>query len=330
MKLLRRQVLLLAAGAATLSVASRTAGAQTYPSRPITMVVPFAAGGPADVVGRIIAERMRASLGQPIIIENVTGAAGTIGTGRVARASPDGYTLSIGPGSSTHVINGAIYTLPYDVLNDFEPIALLSNIPHIIVANKAVPADDLKGLIGWLKANPDSASQGTSGVGSVGHIVGVFFQKETGTRFYFVPYRGLAPAMQDLLAGRVDMMIDLPLNSLPHVRAGTIKAYAVTARTRLAAAPDIPTVDQAGLPGFYSSTWYSIYAPRRTSKDIVGKLNAAVVDVLADPAMRSRFIELGHEIVPREQQTPEALGDLQKAEIEKWWSILKTANIKGE
>src|ERR1700736_565082 len=184
MKLLRRQVLLLAAGAATLSVASRTAGAQTYPSRPITMVVPFAAGGPADVVGRIIAERMRASLGQPIIIENVTGAAGTIGTGRVARASPDGYTLSIGPGSSTHVINGAIYTLPYDVLNDFEPIGLLSNIPHLIVANKAVPADDLKGLIGWLKANPDSASQGTSGVGSVGHIVGVFFQKETGTRFH--------------------------------------------------------------------------------------------------------------------------------------------------
>jgi tripartite-type tricarboxylate transporter receptor subunit TctC len=304
--------------------------AQTFPARPVTMIVPFAAGGPADVIARVLAERMRASLGQPVVIENVAGAAGTIATGRVARATPDGYTLSIGPGSSTHMINGAIYALSYDVVKDFEPVALLSDFPQLIVARKAMPADDLKGFIAWLKANPDQASQGTSGVGSAGHVAGAFFQKETGTRFRYVPYRGLGPALQGLLAGEVDMVIDVPTNSLPHVRAGTIKAYAVTASRRLTAAPDIPTVDEAGLPGFYASVWNAIFAPKGTPREVVGGLNAAIREALADPVLRRRFAELGQDIVAPDQQSPEALGALQKAEIEKWWPILKAANIKGE
>jgi tripartite-type tricarboxylate transporter receptor subunit TctC len=330
MKLPRRRFLYLAAGAAALPIASRTARAEAYPTRPITLIVPFAAGGPADVIARIMAKRMRTSLGQPVIIENVAGAAGSIGVGRVARAAPDGYTLTIGPGSSTHVINGAIYALSYDLLKDFEPVALLSSAPEMIVAKKGVPADDLKGFIAWLNANPDRASQGTSGLGSAGHVAGILFQQQTGTRFHFVPYRGLAPAIQDLLAGQIDMMIDVPLNSLPHVRAGSINAYAVTAKSRLTIAPDIPTVDEAGLPGFYASVWYSIFAPKSVPKEIIVKLNSAAVDALADPAVRERFSDLAQEVVPREQQSPEALGALQKAEIEKWWPIIRAANIKGE
>jgi tripartite-type tricarboxylate transporter receptor subunit TctC len=326
----RRKFLQLAAGAAAIPAVSRVASAQAYPARAITMIVPFAAGGPADVYARIMAERMRISLGQAVIVENVTGAAGTVGVGRVARATPDGYTLSIGPGLSTHVINAAIYDFQYDVVKDFEPVALLSLIPQMIVAKKAMPADDLKGLISWLKANPDTALQGTSGVGSAGHLAGVLFQQQTGTRFGFVPYRGLAPALQDLVAGRVDMLIDLPLNSLPYVRDGTLKAYAVMAKSRMTIAPEIPTVDDAGVPGLYMSLWYSIFAPKGTPKDIVGKLNSAVVDALADPALRARFAEFGHEILPRDQQTPEALRDLQNAEIQKWWPIIKASHIKGE
>jgi tripartite-type tricarboxylate transporter receptor subunit TctC len=318
MKLPRRTFLHLAAGVAALPVASRIAGAQTYPSRPITMIVPFAAGGPNDAIGRIITEPMRASLGQPIIIENVAGANGGIGVGRVARAAGDGYTLSIGSFNS-HVVNGAVYALQYDVLKDFEPIALLSSSGgSLIVAKKAMPA------------NPDKASAGIPGVGSSGHVYGVLFQNITGTRFQHVPYRGAAPAMQDLVAGQIDMMIDSPVTSLPQVRAGTIKAYAVTAKSRLAAAPDIPTVDEAGLPGFYTSAWYAIWVPKGTPKNVIGKLNAALVDTLADPAVRVRLTDLGQEVVPRDQQTPEALGALHKAEIDKWWPIIKAANIKAE
>jgi tripartite-type tricarboxylate transporter receptor subunit TctC len=329
MKLPRRDFVRLAAGVAALPVASRTAMAQAYPSRSITMVVPFAAGGPVDTLARILAERMRASLGQTVVIENVTGAGGSIGTGRVARAAPDGYTLVIGIWT-THVVNGAIYALQYDVLNDFEPVALLANNPQVIVAKKSMPANDLKGLIAWLKLNPDKASAGTAGVASPQHVLGVFFQSATGTRFQFVHYRGGGPATQDLVAGQIDLIIGDQVTSLPQIRSGNIKAYAVTNKNRLTAAPDIPTVDEAGLPGFYTTVWNAIWAPKGTPKNVIMKLNAAVVGELADSAIRRRLADLGQQIVPRDQQTPEALAAFHRAEIEKWWPIIKGANIKGE
>ena len=303
------------------------AAAQTYPSRPITLIVPFPAGGSTDAVGRVVAERMRASLGQPIVIENVGGAGGSIGVGRVARAAPDGYTLDVGQWD-THVANGATYPLAYDLMKDFEPVALISSNPFLILARKTMPATDLKGLIAWLKANPDKASQAIPTAGS--HVAGVLFQKQTDTRFAFVPYRGGGPAMQDLVAGQIDMMIIQAAVALPQVRGGAIKAYAVTAKSRFAAAPDVPTVDEAGLPGLHISGWFALFAPKGTPKPVIDRLNAAVVDALADPAIRARLADLGQEIPPREQQTPEALAAFHKAEVEKWWPIIKAANIKGE
>ncbi len=329
MKLPRRTFLQLAAGTTVLPVASRIANAQTYPSRPITIVVPFAAGGATDVIARLMAERMRVSLGQPVIVENVGGAAGSIGVGRVARAAPDGYSLSIGHWS-THVVNGAIYPLQYDLLNDFEPVMLITSNTYLVVARKTLPATNLKELIAWLSANPDKASAGTAGVGSPQHVGGVFFQNATGTRFPFVPYRGGGPMTQDLVAGQIDMTIDDPANAIQQVRAGTIKAYAVTSKTRIAAAPDIPTVDEAGLPGFYYSRWHALWAPKSTPADIIARLNVAAADALADPNVRARLADLGQDIFPRDQQTPEALGIHHKAEIEKWWPIIKAAGIKGE
>jgi len=303
------------------------AAAQTYPSRPITLIVPFPAGGSTDAVGRVVAERMRASLGQPIVIENVGGAGGSIGVGRVARAAPDGYTLDVGQWD-THVANGATFPLAYDLMKDFEPVALISSNPFLILARKTLPADDLKGLITWLKANPDKASQAIPTAGS--HVAGILFQKDTGTRFAFVPYRGGAPAMQDLVASQIDMMIIQAAVALPQVRGGAIKAYAVTAKSRFAAAPDVPTVDEAGLPGLHISGWFALFAPKGTPRPVIDRLNAAVVDALADPAIRARLADLGQEIPPREQQTPEALAAFHKAEVEKWWPIIKAANIKGE
>jgi tripartite-type tricarboxylate transporter receptor subunit TctC len=270
---------------------------------------------------------MRASLGQPVLIENVGGGGGTIGVGRVARAAPDGYTIDIGQ-TSTHVVNGAAYSLQFDLLKDFEPVALLSSNPLLILAKKAMPANNLKELIVWLKANPDKATQGIPGPDQ--QAVGLLFQKATGTQFQFVPYRGGAQIMQDIVAGHIDLIITQAALALPQVRAGAVKAYAVMAKARMEAAPGIPTVDEAGVPGLYASGWFAVFAPKGTPKTVISTLNAAIVEALADPMVRSRFADIGQEIFPREQQTPEALGAFQKAEIEKWWPIIKGANIKGQ
>jgi len=305
------------------------AHALDYPSHPITMVVPLPAGSAFDVTARILAERMQTSLGQPVVVENQTGASGSIGAGRVARAAPDGYTICFG-GVGTHVLNGAILNLAYDVRSDFQPVALIATSQLLVVAKKTQPANDLKELIAWLKANPGRASQGNGGPGSLTHIMGVSFQQKTGTQFGSVPYRGAAAAINDLVAGNIDFMIDLAPNSLPHVRAGAIKAYAVLAKTRMAAAPEVPTVDEAGLPGFHMSAWQAIWAPKGTPSPVIAKLNAAIVAASADPTMRSRLAEIGQEVFAREQQTPEALGELQRREIETWWPMIKAANIKAE
>jgi tripartite-type tricarboxylate transporter receptor subunit TctC len=315
-------VLVLACGA----IESR---AQPYPSRPISMIVPFAPGAPVDTVGRIIADRMAVSLGQPIILENVSGAAGGIAVARAARAGPDGYTLSLG-NISSHVLNGAISAQPFDALKDFEPVALLASNPQLIISKNALPANDLKGLIAWLKANPDKATAGTGGNGGVSHVAGLFFQKKTGTRFQFASYRGTNLAQQDLIGGQIDLLFDQVVSALANVRAGKMRAYAVTAKVRVASAPEIPTAEEAGLPDFHMSVWNAIWVPKGTPKEIVAKLNAAVKEALAAPAVRKHLDELGLSVPPLEQQTPEALGAFHAAEVEKWWPIVKAANVKME
>ena len=303
--------------------------AQDYPTRPISMIVPFPAGGATDTVARFLGEKMRAILGQPVVIENVGGAAGSLGVARAVRAAGDGYTLSIGT-STTHMLTGGLYALQFDLLKDLEPIIEIGSEPLLIVGKKSLPADDLKGLIAWLKANPDKASVGIAGVGATGHLTGISFQKETGTKFQFVPYRGNAPAMQDLLAEQIDFMIEPSSNFKALIGAGSVKPFAITGKTRLASAPNIPTADEAGLPGFFTSLWYGLWVPKGTPKDIVARLNATMTQVLAGPKVKERFEELGIQITPLPEQSPEALRAYQKAEAERWWPIIKASNIKAE
>ncbi len=305
------------------------AAAQTYPTRPITMIAPFPAGGPSDALARILSEPIRAALGQPVVIENVAGAGGNIGIGRLARAAPDGYTVGIGQWS-THVVNAVTYSLQYDVLHDFEPIALLAITPQLIIARKNFPANNVKELVGWLMANPDKASAATVGAAGGAQVTGVYFQQATGTRFAFVPYRGGAPAMHDLVSGQVDIMFDQGANALGQLRNGAIKAFAVLTKERWSALPDVPSIDEAGMPSLHVSYWHGLWAPKGTPKDIIAKLNAALVDGLADPAVRQRLAGIGQEVWPRAQQTAEALAAYHRAETEKWWPIIRASNLKAE
>jgi len=326
MKRSRRQILLSAAALAALAASLCVASAQTYPARPVTIIVPYAAGGPTDLIARAIAEKMREPLGQAVVVENVAGGGGAIGVGRVAHAVPDGYTLNLGNNGS-NVLTGAMYPLAFDLIGDFEPIAGLTTNPQIIISKKAIPAKDLAELVTWLKENQKNVSVGIAG--PVAAVSVINFEIMTLTKFQLVPYRGAAPAMQDLIGGQIDLMIDQVSNSVPQIKAGTIKAYAVAADRRSLAAPEIPTVDEAG-PGLYGSLWHGLWAPKGTPHEVITKINAAVKQALADATLRQRFADVGQEIVPVEQQNPEALATRQKAEIEKWWPIAKAASLKGE
>ena len=305
------------------------AAAQSYPTRPVTAIVPASAGGPTDTIGRIVMARAQQLLGQNIIIENVGGASGTIGTGRLVRAEPDGYTIGIG-GPNHYVVNASVYPLTYDTVKDFEPISLLANGPMIIMSRNSLPAKNLTELVAWLKAQGDNVTFGTGGLASPPHISGLSLQTVTGTKFQFVPFRGSAPALQQVVGGQLDIIIDQASSAISIVKGGNVRAYAVTAKQRLASAPDIPTVDEAGLPGFHVSIWQGGWAPKGTPKEIIAKLNAAIAGALADPAVQKRLAEIGQEMPSAEQMTPAGFGAFHKAEMDKWTPIIKAANIKPE
>ena len=324
MNFLRRDFLRMTAGAVAVA-ASRDAWADDYPSRPITIIVPYPPGGPTDLVARVLAQKISGPLGQTVVIENINNSLAAVG--RVAHATPDGYTFGVGNNGS-NLLNGALYTLPYDLIKDFEPVARLTTNPQIIVTRKSIPAKNLKELLVWLKANQATVSVGTAG--AVATVSAVHFQNVTSTKFTLVPYRGAAPAVQDLIGERIDLMFDQLSNSLPHVRSGTIKAYAVAASTRSPSAPDIPTTDEAGLPGFYGSLWQGLWAPKGTPQPVIAKVSAAVMAALADPAIKQRLAALGQEVLPADQQTPAALGAFQRAEVAKWYPIIKAANLKAK
>ena len=323
-----RKLLLAAAGAAAL-LGMSPALAADYPSRPITLVVPLSVGGSTDVIGRIVAQGMGEALGQTIVVENTTGAGGTIGEGRISRATPDGYTIGIGQWG-TNVATGAIYKLPYDLMKDFEPIGLIATQPFFIVARKTMPANNLKELLAWLRENGDKTNVGNSGVGSPSHVSAILFQKAVGVKLTMVPYRGAGDSTAALLGGQVDVMLNTPAISIAQMKAGQIKVYAVTAKNRIAVAPDVPTTDEAGLPGFYFTFWHALWAPKGTPKEIVAKLNGALRTALANPATRKKLIDLAQEIFPPDEQSPEALRKFQQAEIDKWWPIIKEAGIKAQ
>jgi tripartite-type tricarboxylate transporter receptor subunit TctC len=316
---------LLAALIALMSFGAN-AYAETFPSRPVTIVVPFSAGGPTDAMARILAERMKVSLGQAVVIEDITGAAGSIGVGRVVHSAPDGYTISIGH-LGTHVANGAIYRLNYDLLTDLEPVALLPSNPMIVVSKNAVPAKTLQELLAWMKAKPEPVTVGTAGAGSGSHIAGLALESAAGIKLQYVPYRGTAPALNDLVAGQIDIIVDQLSNSINQVKAGNIRGYAVTDTKRAEQVPDIPTTDEAGLPGFHMTLWSGLWVPKGTPKEIVARLNAAAVDALGDPQVRKALETLGLQMPPADQLAPEALGAWQKAEIAKWWPIIRAAHV---
>ena len=318
--------------AATIVVAVAGIGgaqAQPYPSHPITIIVPFPAGGPTDTLARILSDRMRVSLGQPVIIETITGAGASIGVARAAQAAPDGYTLSIGNWTS-HVGAGAMYPAAHDAVLEMQPVSRISATPLMIIGKNALPPNNAKEFTAWLKANPGKASAATIGAGSGAHICLLYFQQKTGTSFQLVPYRGGAPVMQDLVAGQIDFFCAEASQTLSFLRSGAIKAFAVMSKERWPGAPNVPTMDEVGVSGMYISFWNGLWVPKGTPGDIVAKLNSAIVDTLADPTVRQRLTDLGHVIATREAQTPEALGAFHKAEIEKWWPIIKAANIKPE
>jgi tripartite-type tricarboxylate transporter receptor subunit TctC len=313
--------------AALFAFTTAFAQAQSYPSRPITLIAPFPPGGATDIVARIMAERMRPFLGQAVVVENVGGAGGSIGVGRVARATPDGYTIDLGQWD-THVGNGAIYTLNYDLQKDFEPIGLLTHNPLLLLARKTIPAENMKDLVAWLRANIGKATLANQTAAA--QIAGILLQQATQTKVMFVPYRGGGPAMQDLLAGHIDLLVIQAAAGMPQVRAGNIKAFANLSPNRSFAVPGIPTADEGGVPGLHVAGWFGFFAPKGTPSEPIGRLNAAMVQALADPKVQARLSEFGLDVAARELQRPDGLGAFHKAEIDKWWPIIKAAGIKAE
>jgi tripartite-type tricarboxylate transporter receptor subunit TctC len=306
-----------------------SASADDYPSRPITLVIPLSVGGSTDVIGRLVAEGMRRALNQTIVAENTSGAGGTIGVARVVHAKPDGYTMLVGQWG-TNIASGAIYNLTFDPLKDLEPVGLIATQPFMIVARKDIPANNLKELIAWIKANPDKATQGNSGIGSPSHVSGILFQKAINSPIQMIPYRGAGESTQAIVSGQIDVLLNTPAVSLAQMKAGQVKVFAVADNHRVTLAPDVPTTDEAGLPGFYFTFWHALWVPKGTPKDIIAKLNGALRTALADPDIRQKMVALSQDIYPLEQQTPEALAKLQQQEADKWWPIIKAAGIKAE